>query len=127
MYTDVISSASNVVIVINRIKPNFHVVISSVSREIPCIRNENYRTRIIIITAVSRRNARFRFREIPTVASLPRNDKLYTRVRHFSRIIIINKAYVRTATVIASEGVAVAWQSHWRDAAARSAVKTVLR
>ena len=53
------------------------------------------------INAVSRRCFRFRFREIPTVVSLPRNDKLYTRVRHFSRIIIINKAYVRTATVIA--------------------------
>ena len=125
-----------VVIVINRIKPNFHVVISSVSREIPCIRTENCRTRLPQTLARAGSAPRggspppllsFRFREIPTVVSLPRNDKLYTRERHFSRIIIINKAYVRTATVIASEGVAVAWQSHWRDAAARSAVKTVLR
>ena len=42
----VISSASNAVVAITRIKPNEHVVISSVSREIPYNRNENKRTRI---------------------------------------------------------------------------------
>ena len=92
------------------IKPNEHNVISSVSREIPCIRTENCRTRLPQTLARAGSAPRggspppllsFRFREIPTVVSLPRNDKLYTRVRHFSRIIIINKAYVRTATVIA--------------------------
>ena len=41
-------------------------------------------------------------------------------------LTLFPQAYTRPATVITSEGAAVAWQSHWRDAAARSAVKTVL-
>ena len=41
------------------------------------------------INAVSRRCFRFRFREIPTVVSLPRNDILYMRVQRFIKINII--------------------------------------
>ena len=55
----------------------------------PRIRNENKCTRLIMKTAVGRRNDRFRFREIPTVTPFPRNDKLYSRVRRFIRLNII--------------------------------------
>ena len=65
--------------------------------------------------AVGRRNDRFRFREIPTVTTFPRNDKLYGRTRRLIRIIIIKPK--RTPVT----------PCHWgRDAAARSSVKTVL-
>ena len=59
------------------------------SREIPYERNETKHTRLIMKTAVGRRNDRFRFREIPTVTTFPRNDKLYGRVRRFIRLNII--------------------------------------
>ena len=110
---NVISSASNVVIVINRIKPNFHVVIRGRQSRNP-LHKKRHAThprqptcpqglpavhdhpKILARGSSPPPLLSFRFREIPTVVSLPRNDKLYTRVRHFSRIIIINKAYART-------------------------------
>ena len=45
----------------------------------------------------------FPFREIPTVVSLPRNDRLYTRVRRLIRIIIIKPSEHPYRLVIASE------------------------
>ena len=62
------------------------------SREIPYERNETEHTRLIMKTAVGRRNDRFRFREIPTVTTFPRNDKLYGRVRRFIRLNIFKSS-----------------------------------
>ena len=42
-----------------------------------------------VLCFVGRRRLRFPFREIPTVASFPRNDKLYGRERRFIRTDVI--------------------------------------
>ena len=57
------------------------------SREIPCSRNGNNRTQIIIKNCRRSPLLSFRFREIPTVVSLPRNDKLFRRMRRLIMFI----------------------------------------
>ena len=67
----------------------------------PRNRKGNNHTRTLINIVIGRRDNRFPFREIPTVTSFPRNDKLYGRERRFIWIIILIKTYTRTAAVIA--------------------------
>ncbi len=81
--------ASNVVTTINRITTIGHDVISTEAvakwRNPPREKRKHPHTNSPLARAgsapVSRRNDRFRFREIPTVTSFPRNDKLLGRVR----------------------------------------------
>ena len=63
----------------------------------PRNRKGNNHTRTTINIVIGRRDNRFPFREIPTVTSFPRNDKLYRRMRRFIWIIILIKTYTRTA------------------------------
>ena len=57
------------------------------SREIPRNRNENTRTQIIIKNCRRSPLLSFPFWEIPTVVSLPRNDKLFRRMRRLIMFI----------------------------------------
>ena len=72
---------------INQTERNIVSSFGGVSREISRERTRNNRTRIIIKNAVGRRNDRFPFREIPTVTTFPRNDKLYRRMRRLIMFI----------------------------------------
>ena len=58
-----------------------------VSREIPCGRNGNNQTQIIIKNCRRSPLLSFPFREIPTVTSFPRNDKLFRRMRRLIMFI----------------------------------------
>ena len=64
---------------------------------LPRNRKGNNHTRTLINIVIGRRDNRFPFREIPTVTSFPRNDKLFRRMRRFIWIIILIKTYTRTA------------------------------